>query len=97
MIMEMMIGINTVLEIQSKVKQIAEGIDDTNKIVNATLEALNSESSGTFMESLREVGTALVNFATSLVKALFSAISLLGNIAERIRKTDEDASKNVRN
>lgn len=96
MIMEMMIGINTVLEIQERVKQIAEGIQATNKVVDATLEAINSESSGTFVESLREMGTALVNFAVSLVKALFSAISLLGKIAENIRKTDEDASKNVR-
>lgn len=96
MIMELMIGITTVIEIQNKVKQIAEGLEATNKVVDATLQALSSESSGTFIDSLGEAGHALVNFTISLVKALFSAIALLGKIAENIRKADEDASTNVR-
>lgn len=96
MVMEMMIAISTVIEVQDKIKKIAEGLEATNKVVDATLQALSSESAGTFVDSLGEAGQALVNFTCALVKVLFSAVALLLKIGENIRKADEDASANMR-
>lgn len=88
--MNILAEIHTVAETKREMEVIAQDIEDCNKIINSVLNELNEDSYGTFVDELKTCAIKMIDFADSLVRTLFTALKVIGEIAEDLTKTDEN-------
>lgn len=95
MAMDIFATIGTVSAVKQEMEELAGEIQDCNEVINATLEELESESFGRFVDDLKVAADNLIDFAASLVKALFSGIKVIGEIAEKLTASDEEGANSL--
>lgn len=81
--------------ITKSMRRYADDISYINKMIDATLETLNSESAGRFAEDLKTAACSLIDFAGDLVNALVSGLDVLFDLAETLSRTDEDGANSL--
>lgn len=93
--MDFKIDIGSVSKIKEEMVNLAEEIQVATEAVGAILEELQQESFGRFVEALKVATDALIDFAAALVKALFSALEVIGNILKRLVQKDEEGGNSL--